>query len=313
MPCPCCGAKPDADRPASPPPASARQEDEDADTATAAGPPLPRIPSDFTLLHRSSPGPDASSRSLASVVSTVASLVSLGSAGSDSTSGIHARSMSRKELTTTLAQTRERRILHAGFLRKKKYRKNWKTRWCVIEPGRITYFRGKKGDKELPSGYVNLDHNCRIDQGVDARYKAVDTKDPEFQHAFVLHTDKTLSVEESMKGKEQKEHPTFFFAAMSGVEKEIWVIAFNAAIGDDGASLSLCSVLKESPIDETPMSRLEIYASLCCFRVQRKFIHRVKREQTHALVTERIGRKGLAGESNSTLSSFLHCLCCLSS
>eukprot|EP01050_Picozoa_sp_SAG11_P007323 SAG11_NODE_606_length_8231_cov_5.017462_2_plen_1689_part_00 len=75
---------------------------------------------------------------------------------------------------------------------------------------------------------------------------------------------------------------------MSCVEKAIWILALKSASGEaEKDSFHSLQVLKgtEEEDDNTPMSRLEIYASLCCFRVQHKFIQRVLREQTHSLVT----------------------------
>eukprot|EP01047_Picozoa_sp_COSAG01_P085817 COSAG01_NODE_19019_length_1036_cov_1.203842_1_plen_243_part_00 len=171
-------------------------------------------------------------------------------------------------------------VLHAGFLRKMKVGKNWKTRWCVLTPGVLTYFRAKSGDdKEHPQGYINLEGARTIGVVEDG---IIDTADPEFQHAFTIKTAKGVD---------------FVFAAMSNAEKTLWLLAFAQATGEASAAASashgssaasgmLSTLLEGDGIgggdDDAslvPMSRLEIYASLCCFRVQERFIHRILREQ----------------------------------
>eukprot|EP01050_Picozoa_sp_SAG11_P007324 SAG11_NODE_606_length_8231_cov_5.017462_3_plen_215_part_00 len=97
------------------------------------------------------------------------------------------KALSTQKLTKLEIQ-KTRKILHAGFLRKKKDGKNWKTRWCVVEDGRMTYYRGKKGGKELPSGYIDLDTDCDVVENIPPDTKGINTADPEFGHAFLVHT-----------------------------------------------------------------------------------------------------------------------------
>lgn len=170
---------------------------------------------------------------------------------------------------TVQSVTRQGDVLFAGFLRKMKVGKNWKTRWCVLTDQRLTYFRAKHGDTEKPQGHIDLsgaEVAATVDSGI------VDETDPEFQHAFAI--------------KPQGKGANFVFAAMSDSEKEVWLVAFcQAARCEPPARLSthssLSSIENASDLGEedVPMSPVEIFASLCCFRVQQRFIHRVLRQE----------------------------------
>ena len=253
-------------------------------TAEPVGAPEPELEPEPEPESESEPDPDPEPEAEAAATSSDAS-----ESGSPATR-ISMEEVAGADSTETPAATTRRTILHAGFLRKRHQRKSWKTRWCVIEAGRLTYFRGGRADTELQPGCIDL-LGCRVEDGFPPGCEWPDATDPEFPYAFSLFTAARGSSQGGSQGA-QEAHPAAFFAATSAAEAVQWRAALNAAGGDDEVADSLSNRLQRGEVDEGPLSRVEMYASLCCSRVQQKLISRTERELAHAALADRVWRRG---------------------
>ena len=195
----------------------------------------------------------------------------------------------------------------AGWLKKKLPGRDWETQFCMVKHGRLEYYEDEgmtilRGSFDLKGAKLDYKVPSHLIEG---------SQD-------VHHGTDKFSFMAEPRGQNLKKQQRHIFKAANNEEKYEWFAFLHYTTGarrrapaeeSPQAGPAVLAGSDEFDVEEV-MSKLEIYASLVSFRVQRKFIHILRSPRFRdaanlkTLVTAMIGmgRARVSERTSTTLS-----------